>query len=289
MLVRPLKWHGGKHYLAKWIISHFPPHLHYVEPYFGGGAVLFARDPTKNWYINEEWKLHNGEIVPARLKGCSEVINDIDKGLTNFWKVLKDETKFDKFVRIVEATPFSKIDWLESIECNSCDPVERATAFFVRYRQSRQGLGRDFATLSRKRTRGGRNEQSNSWLSAIDGLSSIHERLRGVVILCDHAINVIRQQDEDTTLFYLDPTYLHETRTTTKEYGEHEMTPEDHETLLQTLVSLEGKFILSGYHSDMYDDFAADQGWRCEEYEIDNKASGKKKKDKKIECLWMNF
>ena len=32
-LSSPLKWHGGKHYLAKKIIELMPPHLHYVEPY----------------------------------------------------------------------------------------------------------------------------------------------------------------------------------------------------------------------------------------------------------------
>ena len=45
----PLKWHGGKYYLASKIVRLMPPpHLHYVEPYFGGGAVLFARDPEDN-------------------------------------------------------------------------------------------------------------------------------------------------------------------------------------------------------------------------------------------------
>ena len=38
----PLKWHGGKYYLASKIVQLMPPHLHYVEPFFGGGAVLFA-------------------------------------------------------------------------------------------------------------------------------------------------------------------------------------------------------------------------------------------------------
>ena len=41
----PLKWHGGKYYLASKIVRLMPAHLHYVEPFFGGGAVLFARDP----------------------------------------------------------------------------------------------------------------------------------------------------------------------------------------------------------------------------------------------------
>ena len=31
-LVQPLKWWGGKHYLAKQIIKLMPRHLHYVDP-----------------------------------------------------------------------------------------------------------------------------------------------------------------------------------------------------------------------------------------------------------------
>ena len=32
---QPLKWRGGKHYLARRIIDRMPPHLAYVEPYGG--------------------------------------------------------------------------------------------------------------------------------------------------------------------------------------------------------------------------------------------------------------
>jgi len=61
-LTQPLKWHGGKHYLAKAIIELMPPHVHYVEPYFGGGSVLLEKDPV----------------------GVSEVVNDRNRELMNF-------------------------------------------------------------------------------------------------------------------------------------------------------------------------------------------------------------
>lgn len=66
----PLKWHGGKHYLAKKIVVRMPPNTHYVEPFFGGGAVLLAKD----------------------LYEVSEVVNDIDGHLMNFWEVLRYRT-----------------------------------------------------------------------------------------------------------------------------------------------------------------------------------------------------
>ena len=57
-----VKWHGGKHYLAKRIVARMPSHTHYVEPYAGSLAVLLAKDP----------------------EGVSEVANDLHCYLTNF-------------------------------------------------------------------------------------------------------------------------------------------------------------------------------------------------------------
>ena len=86
----PLKWHGGKYYLASRIVSLMPPHLHYVEPFFGGGAVLLARNPEDPAL----WLLPH--------KGVSEVVNDINGRLINFWRVLRDPDAFASFGRWVE-------------------------------------------------------------------------------------------------------------------------------------------------------------------------------------------
>src|SRR4051794_28560812 len=119
----PLKWHGGKHYLAARIVALMPPRcrtpnrpdpadpggLHYVEPFFGGGSVLLANDPT----------------------GISEVVNDIHGELTNFWRVLQGPDTFASFHRILEATPFSEAEWSEAVAGVGGDPVEQAARFFV--------------------------------------------------------------------------------------------------------------------------------------------------------------
>lgn len=272
----PLKWHGGKTYLASKIIELMPPHTHYVEPYFGGGAVLFAKP----------------------CEGVSEVVNDLNGHLALFWRVLQHEHLFEKFKRICEATPLSEreFDTCKSIDetfgHNGDMPDEgllcRAHSFFVRYRQSRQGLGKDFATLSRNRTRRGMNEQVSSWLSAVEGLPEAHERLKRVVILNRDAVEVIRQQDGPNTFFYLDPPYLHSTRTATKCYA-HEMSEDQHRQLLDALAFVKGKFILSGYRSPLYDSCAAADNWRRVDIEIDNKSSSADVKEMKTECLWMNY
>src|SRR5690606_12882947 len=129
-LTPPLKWHidGGKHYLAKRIIELMPPHVHYVEPFFGGGAVLLAKNP----------------------EGVSEVVNDSNRDLTAFWQVLMNPELFEQFRRHVEAMPFSSELFDNSkahLESGWGSVVDRAVSFFVVARQSRQGLMKDFATL----------------------------------------------------------------------------------------------------------------------------------------------
>jgi DNA adenine methylase len=71
-----------------------PPHLHYVEPYAGSLAVLLAKDP----------------------EGVSEVANDIDGRLTNFWYCLMALRSFEEFRRRAEATPFCEQVWCAARE-----------------------------------------------------------------------------------------------------------------------------------------------------------------------------
>ena len=122
----------------------------------------------------------------------------------------------------------------------------------------------------------------------IEGLPEVHARLQRVLIRNRPALEIIQKEDGPRTLFYLDPPYLHETRATTGEY-EHEMTADQHGELLEAIGSINGRFMLSGYHSDLYDDWASACKWKCHEFEIDNKAAGGKTKRKMIECVWTSF
>jgi len=289
ILTQPLKWHGGKYYLRKWIIGLMPPHLHYVEPFFGGGGILLARDPGRNWMSNDNQKL------PAALQGCSEVVNDLHGELINFWRVLQNREHFEAFKQRAELTPFSEAEFETALansrtayENDGLNNVDRAVQFFILARQSRQGLMKDFATLSRNRTRSRINEQVSAWLNVVDGLQDVHHRLRDVVILNQNALDVIRRQDGPNTLFYCDPPYVHESRSSTGEYT-YEMTEAQHRELLDVLAGLQGRFMLSGYPSDLYLQWELRHGWKRHDFLIDNKAAAGKTKETKTECLWCNF
>lgn len=287
----PLKWHGGKNYLAKWLHSLAPPSV-CEDPEHG----YTHRNIVCGGGLGEFW---NWEPV----NGISEAVNDSNVELTRFWIVLQNDDLFADFSRIVSCTPFSQerfeaaqvtklIDGLlgeEQISDKRMTGLARQAAnFFIRYRQSRQGLGKDYATPTR-RTRRGMNENVSAWLSAVDGLPECHARLRSVELRNLDAVEFIEKYDHPRALFYCDPPYLHETRSSTGEYGDHEMSEGDHTRLLFKLSRIKGRFMLSGYHSELYDEAAEVAGWQCREREIDNKASSSKTKPKRVECVWTNY
>lgn len=257
--------------MANRIRALFPPHTRYCETHFGSGAVLLAGD---------------GE-------GVAEFANDIDNTLSWFWSAIADPWCFVEFKRMVDAIPFSKERFKESkrrLENYGFENWKtRAVDFFVVNRQSRQALGKDFATPT-GRLRRNMNEQVSAWLSAVDGLPDIHARLRRVEIRNDDAVDFIRELDSAETLFYCDPPYMKETRNNNGgEYGRWEMSDQQHAELLNVLAKIEGKFLLSGYPNKLYAQAEKDFGWHHVDFTLDNKASSAKSKEKKTERIWANY
>jgi len=266
----PLKWPGGKHYVARQLVELMPRHTHYVEPYAGSLAVLLAKSSD----------------------GISEVVNDLHGDLTTFWHVLQSPSWFRGFRRRIEAMPFSESEWKHSQESltkpSEASPrvaaqVDRAVRFFVLCRQSLAGRCKNFAPISRTRTRRGMNEQAAAWLRAIEGLPEVHARLQRVVILKRPAVEVIRSQDGPETLFYLDPPYHPDTRASVGQSGACEMTAAEHEALLR----VQGKVMLSGYACPLYDSRLS--GWQRREFDLPNHQAGGVIKRRMTEVLWSNF
>jgi DNA adenine methylase len=245
-----------------------PPHKHYVEPFAGGLAVLLAKNP----------------------EGVSEVVNDLNGELMNFWAVLRDLALFALFLRIVQATPVSEALWREASaalrEGKETDPVRRAVAFFIVCRQSLAGRMDSFTPRSRTRTRRGMNEQASAWLTTIEGLPAVHARLQRVVVLNRPALEVIRSEDGPDTLFYIDPPYLPSSRAAPDVY-QCEMSEQDHRELLDVLKNVEGKVMLSGYPSALYDEYLA--VWTRHTFDLANHAAVGTEKRRMTELVWCKF
>lgn len=259
----PVKWHGGKHYLCHKIISLFPQHHTYVEPFGGAASVLLNKPPAN-----------------------VEIYNDLDGRITRLFRVLRDHG--DELRRRLTLTPYSEIEFLESATPVADDEIEQARRDFVRWRMSIGGRGDTFS-YTLHRVRRGMVDVVSGYLSAIDEqLPAIIDRLRTVQIMCRPAVDVINKWDSPDTLFYCDPPYLAETRHEGSRdiYG-HEMSDEEHCRLAETLRNCKGMVVLSGYRSPLYDELYHD--WHRQEFEIANHASGGTIKQRKIECVWMNY
>lgn len=253
--------------MSKWIIGHFPSDYHsrtYVEPYCGGCNVL----------LNKPRSLH-------------EVVNDLDPSVVAILRSVKDEcnelTKRLRMVTYDESTFVSaKLRAANGVPYKN--NMEYAINEMILRRMSRGGLKTAFAWSQRKR--GGRPGDLNAWMTILDQLSNISERLQGVAIHNMTAIEAIRAYDDPMTLLYCDPTYLKETRVSKNAY-QFEMSYDDHEELAHALNQFQGKVLISGYSSDAYSKWF--KNWNLKTIEIANHASQQKVKPYKTECLWLNY
>ncbi|ANB35950.1 DNA adenine methylase [Rhodovulum sulfidophilum] len=261
---RPLlRWHGGKWRIAPWIVAQFPPHECYVEP-FGGGASVLLRKPR------------------AKL----DVYNDLDGAVVALFRVLRDAP--DELIRRVELMPFARaeFDAAQDLSQGPKDEIDLSLRLLLRSHMgfSNAGAcGRGGHQKTGFRARGLRTGTTppENWRCFPPVLREVAERLRGVVIERRPALDVIAAQDGPSTLFYLDPPYLPETRDAGADYT-HEMSETDHDDLLAMLGALQGAVVLSGYASPRYDRALAD--W----HRIERSAFADGARPR-TEVLWMNF
>lgn len=258
MRPRPaLRYHGGKWRLAPWIISNFPTHRVYVEPY-GGGASVLLRKP----------------------RSYAEVYNDLDGDIVNFFRVLRDDG--ERLREKLEITPFAREEFVLSYEPTD-DSLERARRTVIR---SFMGFGSGSASAQRTGFRANSNRSgttlAHDWANYPKVLDAVISRLSGVVIENRPASNVMRHQDTPATLHYVDPPYVSETRGDgNRDVYQYEMADDDHREMADCLRSLKGMVVLSGYRCPLYDELF--EGWK--RIDRDAHADGARER---VESLWFN-
>ena len=239
-----LRYHGGKFRIADWIVSFFPGHGCYLEPFGGGASVLMRKDRVG-----------------------TEIYNDLDGDVVNLFRVLRDHGTAAELWHRLRFTPFARAEF-DAAYSDPTDPVDQAHKLIMR---SFMGHGSDSATRrtrpgfrtkrSRSGTEGGGFTRSPACEFAAypDAIHGFHERLAGVVIENRHAIDLIHQFDSPTTLIYADPPYVLSSRTlmrgsSNSSHGyRHEMSDDEHRALVECLRNCRSMVVLSGYASDLYD------------------------------------
>ena len=258
-IARPIvRYHGGKWKLAPWIISHFPTHRAYVEPFGGGGSVLLRKP-----------------------RSYAEVYNDMDGEIVNLFRMARDHG--EQLAQACELTPFARAEF-EDAYTPDADGLEQARRTLVR---SFMGFGSAGASGQCTGFRANSNRSgttpAHDWMNYPDHLRNNVQRLRGVVIENRDAVTVMRTHDSDQTLHYVDPPYVHSTRNlrTRSPAYKHEMTDAEHELLACALKTLRGMVVLSGYRCGLYDQVFRD--WQ----RIDQAAHADGAKDR-VESLWLS-
>lgn len=259
-----IRYHGGKFRLAHWVIAQMPNHVCYTEA-FGGAAGVLLQKP----------------------RAYAEVYNDLDGDIVNLFKVLRDSEQRDQLIEQLVLTPYSREEF-ENAWSMATTEVEQARRTIIR---AQMGFGSAGATkgitgfrIDTKRQYG---TAQSLWADYPEHLGFIGQRLSGVLIENRPAIQVLKDHDAPTTLHYVDPPYVHDTRYSGAKTGRiyrYEMNDKDHLDLLSNLLELEGMVMLSGYPSDLYADVLKD--WK----RVDTKAriSSSRGTDTRIECLWIN-
>jgi DNA adenine methylase len=238
---------GGKFRLADRLIALMPPHDIYCEP-FGGAASVLLRKP------------------PALI----EVHNDLSGDIYNFFTVLRSDAFGPVLMEKLRLTPYSRREFEEALASEDPDPVERARAFYtivlMSINHGAKNVPTDFLFPRL-------DQCSDTWKiysGGIENLSLVRERLGRVVLENRDALMTIRDYDRPGTLFYCDPPYIMKTRKTGRKYL-HDMTDEDHVALAETLRSVKGMAMVSGYRCDLYDRLY--EGWRRVDFQTINLAS----------------
>lgn len=259
-----LRYHGGKWLLAPWIISHFPDHRVYVEPYAGAASVLIRKPRAK-----------------------AEMVNDLDGEVVNLFRVLRDPTQARELSRLLSLTPYARSEY-EAAYLPASDPVEQARRTMLK---SFAGFGADGLTATWTTgfrdnvTKKGGATPARDWSNLLSVIPAFVERLRGVTIENRPAIQLIKKHDAPEALFFLDPPYPHSTRAghvKRKHSYRFEMSDDDHRELAEVTHGLTGMVAISCYPCELYDGELY-QGWH--RFQRLHRADAAQRR---VEVLWLN-
>lgn len=260
-----LRYHGGKWRLAPWIISHFPRHRTYVEPFGGAGSVLIRKP-----------------------RSYAEVYNDLWGRVVDVFRVLRDPEMAADLEQRIRLTPYARAEFEMTGERDLApiaDIVERSRRVILRAfggHGSAAVCGLHSTGFRANTTRSG-TTPAEDWRNWPDCIPAFTQRLQGVVIERREACEVIRQHDGAETLHYVDPPYVHSTRNMERGNATYaaDMDDDAHRALAEQLHGLKGMVVLSGYRCPLYDILYG--SWA--RVETIGLADGARER---IESLWLN-
>lgn len=258
MTPTPLPYYGGKTQMLEEILPLIPPHEKYLESHVGGGALFFAKAPAKH-----------------------SVINDKNKNVTNFYRVMKK--RFNALNREIGATLFAESEYKRALQIyrnpEDHDELTRAWAFYIVVTFSFGkciGSGFGYSVKKMERNLAHRNRKAR--------FRNYENRLDNTLILNRDALKVIKKFNKPDVFCYADPPYPG------ADQGHYDgFTIEDLRRLLETFEKFKGKFLLSNYPSDLIDEFVKRNGWNKKVVQKNLCIPRERRNRKKYEALIWNY
>jgi DNA adenine methylase len=237
MRLKPIiKVSESKSYLVSWIIEKFPEgyqNMVYIEPFLGSGGVLLNKEPSRE-----------------------ECANDLDPGVMDIWRALRDEPKL--FTSKARRMEYKEATFKRLLKKKETDYLARAVNEFVLRQMSKSGLKKHFLPKEKS------VKCKDCWQEVFEKIPAISERIDKVHLLDQDAIKILGSFSHKDTLAYCDPP-------STKE-----MSPDKHVELGEVLKNFKGKVVISGSNTPLYKRIYS--GW------VRKGIPGRPK-----ECIWTNF
>jgi len=261
-----IRYFGGKGVIYKEIIGFFPPknsYLTYIEPFGGAASILFQKE-----------------------RSPIEIYNDLEQNVYSLFKVLSDKKLFREFKEKCDLSYYSaqlRKEYKEDLK-KDLSLIERAYKYFYVNRTSVNGVGGFGCSV--EFIRRNMSKSVSDFLSSVDRLYDIHNRLSSVIIDNRDAIELIKKYDRKKVFFYLDPPYHQSTRTTAR-YAQ-DMSDDDQDKLIDALINIKhADVLLSGYDCKLYDSLCKN-GWEKIDFNVKTQ-DGNRNSKTKTESLWRNY
>jgi len=254
----PISYYGGKQRMLRHLLPLVPEHRIYTEAFCGGAALYWAKEPAEVEILNDR----NGEVV-------------------NFYRVLKSD--YQGLKEMIEATPHSRSVYEDARVMyerpHLFDELERAWAFWV---QTSQAFGA-------QPTSGWAYDSVGTTSKKLDNARlrfgpELMQRLARTQLECNDALKVIASRDAIDAWHYVDPPYFNSDCGHYKGYS-----GQDFEALLKLLASVNGKFLLSSYPSELLEKYTNEFGWNQKLVQQNVAVSQRKTPKLKVECLTFNY
>ena len=175
-MIKTFPYPGKKTKLLKHIFPLIPEHKTYIEPFAGGLAVLCAKDKSK-----------------------FEIINDLDRDITNFYKFVRLHK--DALLKDLENYFYNRQEFDELVNMHPNTDLQKASRFYVTQCSSFGGEGKNWGRSANRHPGFDYNKANKN----IDKLS---DRLRSVYIENKDFEDIINTYQNEEAFVYCDPPYL---------------------------------------------------------------------------------